>query len=286
MLGVRSRTVFEIDQSTPESSAQLLHKKLSHVVDSQIKTALSLGSSGWLDLIVNNRHRELAQRIVENVDWSWTLKMKQQLIVDYLPLYQLFLLCKFVTEDFQPSPDTNRLQLSPSPMIDRLWRTHMLYPGKYLEMHTKLGFVDPENLPRMLEHQPEAAEDPYEMKANRMSSLLGYMLFICPSLSLHALTPAAPSGFSAIEERNIQQRVETATMTVTVVFSAMAKIYSFKITPFTSLLRLVDRVAQATGIPASELYLSYGGERLTRFTAGELGIADGARFDLQREQRG
>lgn len=105
ILGIRSRTTFEMDQSTPESSSQLHHKKLVNVIDSQIKIALSFtNSSGWLDLIVNNRQRELADRIVKTVDWSWILKMKQQPLVEYLPLYQLFLLCKFESEDFSHHP--------------------------------------------------------------------------------------------------------------------------------------------------------------------------------------
>jgi hypothetical protein len=277
-----------MDQGTPESSPQLHHQKLANIIDSQIKIALSFtNSSGWLDLIVNNRQRVLAERIVKTVDWSWTLKMKQQPLVAYLPLYQLFLLCKFESEDFQPSPDTNRLQLSPSPMIDQLWHAHMLHPGKYLEMHTKLGFVDTGKLPRVLEHQPEAVDDSHEMKTNRMASLLGLMLYICPSLSSHVLNPATPSAFSMISERSTQQRIETETMMVRAVCYFIPKTFYFKIGPSTQLMRLADHIAQSTGIPASQLYLFNEGQRLIHSnTAGEEGVLDGDQLDVLQEQRG
>lgn len=287
ILGIRSRTTFEMDQSTPESSPQRHHEKLVNVIDSQIKRALSFAnSSDWLDLIVNNRQRELAERIVKTVDWSWTLKMKKQPLVEYLPLYQLFLLCKFESEDFQPSPDTNRLQLSPSPMIDQLWHAHMLHPGKYLGMHTKLGFVDAEKLPRVLEHQPEAVDDSHEMKTNRVASLLGLMLYICPSLSSHVINPATPSAFTVISERSTRQRIETETMTVRVK-TLTGRSYQCKIKPSTQLMTLADQLTQVSGIPASQFSLIYEGKVLSlSSTAGEVGVSDGAKISLVQKLAG
>lgn len=286
ILGVRSRTTFEMD----DSSSQSHYNKLSETIDSDVRKALPHpNSSDWFDLFPNRRHRELARRIAETVDWSWTLNTPQN-AAEYLQLYQLFLLCKLVAKDFQPSPETNRLRLSPSPGIDRLWHAHMLHPGKYLEMHTKLGLVDAEKFPRLLEHQPEAADDPYEMKTKRMASMMGMMFYICPTLYVrsHLQSTAAPSAYSVIMSRRTEETATTTNgLTVKVHHKSASTPYYFNIGLTTQLMKIVKYMSSLLAIPEGRLRLQYHGLKINpSTTAQSLGMKDGNEFYLFEEQTG
>eukprot|EP01039_Chlorochromonas_danica_P014650 gene14650-17133_t len=287
--GKRSRSAFEMDASTPESSSQDHYNKLSRTIDSDLQKALSRSSSSsWFDMVVNHRHRVLARRIVEGVDWSWTLSTPQH--AEYLQLYQLFLLCKFVAEDFKPSPSTNRLQLSPSPMIDRLWHAHMLHPGKYLEMHTKLGFgASGKMFPCLLEHQPEAANDSYEVKTKRMASLMGMMFYICPALYVysHLQSSVTPSAYSDIPKRQTEENAATNGVTVKVRHKSTSVPYFFNVGLNTSLVKIVKYMSSQLSIPESRLRLLYHGVQINpSSTVQSLGMNDGNEFYLFEEQSG
>lgn len=278
ILGIRSRAAFETE--TEQSSA---YYELSKRINERVGKALMRTTiSSWPDLVANIRHRDLARRMVMSVDWSWTLSTHLEPDVEYVPLYQLFLLCKFVANDFRPEPDTNRLQLSPSPMIDRLWHAHMLHPAKYMEMHTKLGYVDSDKLPRLLEHQSGAASDSYEKKTKRMTSLLGLMLYVCPSLYSQLQQPVTSlSDYSVVEARPTEELSDSSTVTVKVVYLVNAVPYFFKMGPNTNLMRMVDHIASKIAIPPCELQLLYEGLRVSSSdTVTNLEIEDGDRFDL------
>lgn len=278
-----------MDASTPERSSQDHYNKLSRTIDSDIQKALSRSSSsGWLDLVVNHRHRVLARRIVEGLDWSWALNTPQN-AAEYLDLYQLFLLCKFVAEDFKPSPSTNRLQLSPSPMIDRLWHAHMLHPGKYLEMHTKLGFgASGKMFSCLLEHQPEAANDSYEEKTKRMASLMGMMFYICPTLYIYSQqSSVAPSAYPDIPKRRTEENAAIDGLTVKVRHKSASVPYIFNVGLNTSLMKIVKWMSSQLSIPESRLRLLYHGVQINpSSTVQSLGMNDGNDFYLFEEQSG
>lgn len=278
-----------MDASTPERSSQDQYNKLSRTIDSDIQKALSRSSSsGWLDLVVNHRHRVLARRIVEGLDWSWALNTPQN-AAEYLDLYQLFLLCKFVAEDFKPSPSTNRLQLSPSPMIDRLWHAHMLHPGKYLEMHTKLGFgASGKMFSCLLEHQPEAANDSYEEKTKRMASLMGMMFYICPTLYIYSQqSSVAPSAYPDIPKRRTEENAAIDGLTVKVRHKSASVPYIFNVGLNTSLMKIVKWMSSQLSIPESRLRLLYHGVQINpSSTVQSLGMNDGNDFYLFEEQSG
>ena len=149
---------------------------------------LSKSSCGGWDTLMqqavhNSNHQQLAHRLIHGVDWSWitTLSSDQQSI---LPLYQLFIFSKIVSEDFNTDPKTGRLKLSPTPMIDELWHAHLIRPAHYMSMHRILGLRD------ILDHTPDSMEDNDDMKIERLQALKAVMTSVLPSL-IEAMTAIA-----------------------------------------------------------------------------------------------
>jgi hypothetical protein len=156
------------NSSDASAKCNKLCRHIDHCVD-------LLTSKPLHELVARPQYKALASKLIHDVDWTWTASLSATQRAA-LPLYQLFLLCKIVAEDFSADGSSGRLQLSPTPLLDGLWHAHLLRPGKYLEMHKLLG------LTKIMDHTPQSARDNDEEKVLRLKELKDYMLFLVPSL--------------------------------------------------------------------------------------------------------
>jgi hypothetical protein len=131
-------------------------------------------STEWYESIQPG-HRQLAQKLENECDWSWA----NHITTKDLLQYKIFLIAKVVANDTILQPGANRLILSPTSAIDTVWHQHMLRLIQYYEMNfILLGKADNDKL-RILEHIPEGMNDSEDIKKVRLETTKKYMDAVC-----------------------------------------------------------------------------------------------------------
>ena len=83
---------------------------------------------------VNEPLRELAYKITQEVDWSWTKSLKGKISNSQaLHLYQLFIVIKI--HAILNKEDIKIQQMLPTEIIDEMWKQHIYRTNSYLQMH-------------------------------------------------------------------------------------------------------------------------------------------------------
>jgi len=150
---------------------------------------------------VEQKYEPLVDTLVNNCDWSWTNTARlingRPVLASHIADYQVFILCKVITEDLKVDVETKRLRLSPTEQIDEVWHQHLLRPVSYYEMCRKLYeakrkldvvegkggiLVDRmiDGLDCIIDHTPESSNDSEEMKYERYKVTKSYLLKVCP----------------------------------------------------------------------------------------------------------
>jgi small ubiquitin-related modifier len=102
------------------------------------------------------QHLELANTIVEKIDWTWVSSTE----LDYVRDYQTFLLCKIASNDCTYAEGNSRLFLSPTLRVDSIWHCHIAKPDFYKQMCTVLG--------KFIDHCNDGANDSQSVKNERI----------------------------------------------------------------------------------------------------------------------
>ncbi len=258
-------------------------------------------------LVGRPQYKHLAEKLETDVDWSWVLEAHQRI----LPLYKLFLLCKIVAED----PVNDRLQLSPTPLIDTLWREHILHVGKYVDMHRVLGLDE-----KFIDYTTENVGDSNGDKRERIQTLKEYIMFLCPSLVTNATltsptpspsdTPSATSSnkrtrdeLGDIRDRSIVPRTTPTRESIDPVPPGSASsnedritigvkqqsgdVIYFKLKRDTLLQRIFDAYAERVGVCKDSLSFFFDGNRIFgHLTARVLELEDDDIIDVHLVQVG
>jgi hypothetical protein len=140
---------------------------------------ISNRSDNWWEN-VREKDRPLAQKIVNECDWSWTESIKK-IPKERVQQYQLFILCKIVANDIKLQEGNKRLFLSPSPEVDEVWHEHLKRPVSYGTMCQKLLSHNdkPATGLLLIDHTPESEEDDDEIKEERRERTINYMELLC-----------------------------------------------------------------------------------------------------------
>ena len=166
-----------IDSSSHQSLSKDNYEALCEQIDSCMDI-LNDSVSSWELWLTTPQYSNLAHKLIHNVDWSWVSKTQ----LAALSLYQIFLLCKIVAEDFQVNIKTGHLQLSPTPTIDDIWRSHVLRSSDYLNAHEVIFGDEIEN--KIIDYSIDQCIWKLEKEEieDGLRGLRHYLFFLCPDL--------------------------------------------------------------------------------------------------------
>ena len=143
-------------------------------------------TTSWDSLIVRSQYQGLAHRLIHEVDWSWSIDLPIRQ-VELIPVYQLFILCKVIAEDFvtEDNPEPQNFQLSPPVMVSLIWASHRKAPASYYSMHKILGLVGvPGGKDRYICNvYDDKNGNIEEYRIKRLKAVKDYMIFLCPTLA-------------------------------------------------------------------------------------------------------
>jgi hypothetical protein len=103
--------------------------------------------NNWVSM-VNPLFQDIAFKLVNQVDWTWTSTSITKIPSDY----QLFILAKIVSDDIEVSKQTGRSKLSRTIKIDEIWHMHLLRPSLYLNM---CDIMLPNRITKIIDHTPD-----------------------------------------------------------------------------------------------------------------------------------
>jgi hypothetical protein len=152
--------------------------------------------NNWINL-VNPLFQDLALKLVNEVDWSWTLNAygKNGKVPNHrLSDYQLFILAKVVSDDIEKSKETGRLKLSPTIGIDEIWHEHLLRPKAYYQM---CDVMLANRITKIIDHTPESEGDLQAIKDERIKKTKEMMKFILPSYETDDSSGSSSTSFQA-----------------------------------------------------------------------------------------
>lgn len=162
---------------------------------------------------VQEKYQPYVNCLINSCDWSWTQTAKdsarRRLTQAYIADYQMFILCKVITDDLQVDAETGRLKMSPTAGIDEVWHQHLLRPRIYFDMCYKLHQVKQqldlsaeevkeisteEHVGKgvsavspaafVIEHTPESDADSEAIKYARFKVFKSHVIQICPGYIL------------------------------------------------------------------------------------------------------
>jgi hypothetical protein len=266
--------------------------------------------SNWYEH-VPGENGQLARKIVRECDWSWTNSLSE-LLKQFVPQYQLFILCKIVADDYSLKPGNDRFLLSPSTEVDLVWHEHMLRPQSYFTMCRHLLFNEPGEV--VIGHSPVSANDSDEIKALRRDFTNTTMNIVYPKwrdifyVNLHLPTSEESSSESVSaslpkylhpncstllgthgnwnhlgSESTTDVEAETFSITVNM---PSGNSEQMTVLPRQSVKVINNLIKQREGIPITNQRLFFGRNRLITGSFEFYGIKKGDTIDCYKEQVG
>lgn len=125
-----SSSSMPVDKRSRSDSSSSASDKIDHLIASINNFPLS---DSWY-LHVLEEHRDIAKKIVFELDWSWTKELQGKLAqVHCLHLYQVFLLVQSLVRRQMSLSSPIKMNILPTEVIDGMWKEHLYRTNSYLQ---------------------------------------------------------------------------------------------------------------------------------------------------------